>query len=139
MQRGRELEHFNFFLNSIDSRGSGVFLRDGIILEGGRQVIPSPAMAWEWRCVQTYPCRASQHINVLELVAFSGYLRFITRQAEYHSLRILHVLDICTGYEWPVRHCLERKSPVSLPGSYQDVKRHNMFQLKCKARAYYML
>ena len=68
-------------------------LRDGTIVEGGRQVIPYPAMAWEWRCIQTYPWKAQQHINVLELVAFFNYLRLITRQADSHSLRILHVLD----------------------------------------------
>ena len=62
-------------------------------LEGGKQVIPYPAMAWEWRCTQTYAWRAKQHINVLELVAFFNYLRSIPRGAENHCLRILHVLD----------------------------------------------
>ena len=93
MQRGRESEHFEHVIKFIDFRGSEVSLRDGTIMEGSRQVIPYPAMAWEWRCTQSYAWRSKQHINVLELVAFFNYIRSVTRIANNHSFRMLHVLD----------------------------------------------
>ena len=45
-------------------------LEAGEVLEGGRQLVPYPAVAWDWRCVQSYTWQSRQHINVFELLAF---------------------------------------------------------------------
>jgi len=90
---GKEVHHWKHILKSCDFRGSEVSLRDGTVIEGTRQVIPYPAMVWEWHSVQAYAWREPQHINVLELAAFFNYLRACVRKPENHCSRILHVLD----------------------------------------------
>ena len=68
-------------------------MRDGTACEGSRQVIPYPTIAWGWRCVQSYPWRSSEHINVLELVAVFNHLRACVFKADGHCSRYLHVVD----------------------------------------------
>ena len=70
MESGREVEHLRYLFKFSDFRGSEVSLREGMVNDGGRQIVPYPAIAWAWRSVQSYAWRSSQHINVLELVAF---------------------------------------------------------------------
>jgi hypothetical protein len=93
MEVGWEREHLNYVLRFCDFRGSEVSLRDGTVCEGGRQVIPYPAVAWDWKCVQSYTWQSTQHINVLELVAFYNYIRACCNIADNHSFRFLHVVD----------------------------------------------
>ena len=93
MQQCHTIKHFKFIRSSIVFPGSKVSLKAGTVLKGSRHVFPYPTTAWEWRCTHIYAWRAKQHINVMELVAFLNYLRSVTRGAENHSLRILHVLD----------------------------------------------
>ena len=93
MKAGKEGEHLNYVLKYCDFRGSEVSLRDGTVCEGGRQEIPYPAMAWAWKSVQAYAWHSSQHINVLELVAFFNYLRACSIKADSHSCRFIHILD----------------------------------------------
>ena len=90
---GKEAKHLLHVLEFCDFRGSEVSLRDGTVSEGNRQVIPYPAMVWAWRSVQAYAWQQPQHINILELVALSNYLRACVRVPGNHSSRILHVLD----------------------------------------------
>ena len=68
---GKQAKRLLHVLEFCDFRGSEVSLRDGTIDEGNRQVIPYPAMVWAWRSVQAYAWQQPQHINILELVAFS--------------------------------------------------------------------
>ena len=70
MEVGKEELHMKYMLKFGDFRGSEVSLRDGSVSEGGRQVIPYPAIVWNWKSVQSYAWQSAQHINVLELVAF---------------------------------------------------------------------
>ena len=93
MKRGEEQTHLRGLLNIVDFRGSDVRLDSGTILEGLRQPIPYPAIAWDWQVRQSYPWRQSGHINVLELIAFFNYLRSVSAQASGHHFRLLHVLD----------------------------------------------
>ena len=71
MKRGGEMEHLRLLYRVTDSRGSDVRLSSGAILDGVRQLAPYPAFAWGWTSVQSYPWVTPQHINVLELLAFS--------------------------------------------------------------------
>ena len=71
MKRGCEMEHLRLLYRVTDSRGSDVRLNSGAILDGVRQLAPYPAFAWDWTSVQSYPWVTPQHINVLELLAFS--------------------------------------------------------------------
>ena len=87
MQHGRELEHLRDLINFVDHRGSDVRLATGSICEGSRQVVPYPAVAWSWRTVQTYTWSSTQHINVLELIAFLNYLKCMTASADFHHAR----------------------------------------------------
>ena len=93
MYSGGEIQHLHFILQNVDFRGSEVSLRDSTVLEGGRQTIPYPAPAWEWKCVQTYAWQQPQHINVLELLAYFNYLRMYVMKPRNHSHRFLHVFD----------------------------------------------
>ena len=93
MVAGKEREHLKFVLKNCDFRGSEVSLRDGVVCDGSRQVIPYPAVAWAWRSVQSYAWQRPHHINVLELIAFFLYLRACCIKAECHSYRFLHVVD----------------------------------------------
>ena len=93
MEVGKEELRLKYVLKFGDFRGSEVSLRDGAVCEGGRQVIPYPAIAWDWKCVQSYAWQSSQHINILELVAFFNYLRACVNKADNHCCRFLHVLD----------------------------------------------
>ena len=70
MEPGKESEHLNNIIRTVDFKGSEVVLLDGTICEGGGQPIPYPAYAWDWRCVQSYTWSQPQHINVLELTVF---------------------------------------------------------------------
>ena len=62
----------------LDLRDSVVRVESGEVLEGGRQLVPYPAIAWGWRSVQSYRWQAAQHINVLELLACFNYFRVET-------------------------------------------------------------
>ena len=93
MAKGGEYEHLKYLLRYADFRGCEVSLRDGSVCEGGRQTIPYPAIAWDWKCVQSYGWQNSQHINILEVVAFFSYLRACVNNVNNHSVRFLHVLD----------------------------------------------
>ena len=93
MACGKEAERLLHVLKFCDFRGSEVSLRDGTVSEGNRQVIPCPAIVWDWRSVQAYAWHQPHHINALELIAFFNYLRACVRKADNHSKRILHVLD----------------------------------------------
>ena len=93
MEPGKEEQHLHYVLRFADFRGSEVSLRDGTVAEGGRQLIPYPAIAWKWKCLQSYRWQNSQHINILELVSFFNYLRACVAVAENHNCRFLHVLD----------------------------------------------
>ena len=67
MVPGREADHLSSLLTWADHRGSDVVLASGVIVNGSTQIAPYPALAWAWRCVQSYKWTAPQHINVLEL------------------------------------------------------------------------
>ena len=74
MVPGREADHLSSLLTWADHRGS-----DGEIVNGSTQIAPYPALAWAWRCVQSYKWTASQHINVLgltTLLIFCALKRF---------------------------------------------------------------
>jgi hypothetical protein len=93
MHPGREENHLTGLLDLVDFRGSDVRLDTGAILEGSRQPIPYPAICWDWSVVQSYAWKQTQHINVLELLAFFNYFRSLASFSVLHSQRILHVLD----------------------------------------------
>ena len=93
MKRGGEQKHLLGLLDIVDFRGSDVRLDSGTILEGLRQPIPYPAIAWGWQVRQSDPWRQTGHINVLELIAFFNYLRYVSAQTSGHHFRLLHVLD----------------------------------------------
>ena len=93
IQPGEEAKHMLWILEFVDFRGSEVRLNDGTIIDGSRQAVPYPAFVWDWRCVQSYSWAQSQHINVLELVAFFNYLKLHVLCPSHHSARFLHVFD----------------------------------------------
>ena len=93
VQVGKEAEHMNWILEYVDFKGSDVRLKDGAVLEGSRQAIPYPAFVWDWKCVQSYSWAQTQHINVLELLAFLNYLKLHVLKPSHHSVRFLHVFD----------------------------------------------
>ena len=90
---GKEAAHLRHILQFCDFRGSEVSLRDETVNEGSRQIIPYPAIVWEWKSVQSYEWRQTHHINVLELIAFFNYLRSWVSKPEHHGCRLLHVVD----------------------------------------------
>lgn len=73
--------------------GSDVKFDIGTIVEGGRQLVPYPAIAWGWRSCQSYRWQTLQHIKVLELLAFFNYVRAWTVQEDAHAVRCPQVLD----------------------------------------------
>ena len=93
MQFGNEKAHLEHVLQFCDFRGSEVSLREGTVNDGQRQTIPYPATAWDWKCIQSYPWKSSQHINVLELVAFFYFLSACSVKADLHGYRFLHIVD----------------------------------------------
>ena len=54
MVAGREADHLSSLLTWADHRGSDVVLASGVIVNGSMQIAPCPALAWSWRCVQSY-------------------------------------------------------------------------------------
>ena len=70
MRPGKELAHPRGLLDFVDFKGSEVRLESVTILEGARQPVPYPAVAWKWTCVQSYAWGQTQHINVLTLWPF---------------------------------------------------------------------
>ena len=70
---GQEAGHLRNLVNLVDLRGSDVRLETRSVCDSSRQAVPYPAVAWKWRCVQSYAWRSAQHINVLELIAFLNY------------------------------------------------------------------
>ena len=92
MKSGQEQAHFRKLLDIVDFRGSDVRLDTGSVLEGARQSVPYPAFCWAFSCVQSYRWQQSQHINVLEMLAFFNFLRRITALGE-SSFRFFHILD----------------------------------------------
>lgn len=95
---GQELEHLKQMYSLLELRGSDVRLEIGVVLDGSRQVVPYPAMAWDWVCIQSYAWKAPQYINVLELIAFLNFLRAMSTRKGSNKSRFLHVLDsrICS-------------------------------------------
>ena len=92
VEAGREVEHLSQLHNFLDLRGSDVRLDTGSVLEGARQCVPYPAFAWQWQCTQSYAWTQTQHINVLELLAFLNFLRQFTAK-DGNAIRFYHVLD----------------------------------------------
>ncbi len=90
---GGEVLHLKGLLDLVDFRGSDVRLDTGAVLEGSRQPIPYPAICWDWSVVQAYSWKQSQHINVLELLAFYNYFKSLASFSPLHGHRLLHVLD----------------------------------------------
>ena len=90
---GQEAEHLKGMIKFIEFKGSDVRLETGSLLEGSRQPVPYPAPIWDWKVVQSYPWRQTQHINVLELIAFLNYLQLHVHDASNHSKRLIHILD----------------------------------------------
>ena len=70
---GKESEHMMWILKFVDFRGSEVRLTGGAVVDSSRQAVLYPAVVWNWTCVQSYSWAQTQHINVLELVAFLNY------------------------------------------------------------------
>ena len=93
MQPGDEFRHLEYLYNIWDLRGSDVRLDTGSFVDNCRQILPYPAIAWEWQCVQSYAWATPQHINVLELIAYFNYLRYYTGKREARAARFFHVLD----------------------------------------------
>ena len=93
MVPGSEAAHCKRLYKLLDVRGSDVGLSTGVVLDGGRQLVPYPALAWDWNSVQSYKWQVTQHINVLELLAFFNYLRRRSGRPNTHACRILHILD----------------------------------------------
>ena len=54
MQPGLESAHLQQLYIMLHLRGSDVRLDTGTVVDSCRQVLPYPAIAWEWRCVQSY-------------------------------------------------------------------------------------
>ena len=96
MVPGREADHLSSLLTWADHRGSDVVLASGVIVNGSTQIAPNTALAWAWRCVQSYkwtPPPPPQHINVLELTAHLNFLRFRAISGCLCSQRFFHVFD----------------------------------------------
>ena len=90
---GKEVERLKTMLNFIDFKGSDVRLDTGSLLKGSCQPVPYPAPVWDWQVVQSYPWAQTQHINVLELIAFLNYVRLHVHEPSNHSKRLIHILD----------------------------------------------
>ena len=73
------VERLHELANLVDSCGSKVRLQNGSVCEGPRQPVPYPAVVRDCKCVQSYAWVSDQHINVLELVAFSIILNACRR------------------------------------------------------------
>ncbi len=93
MKPGCEVTHLRGLLDFVEFKGSEGRFESGTILEGARQPVPYPAVAWKWTCVQSYAWGQTQHINVLELLAFFNYLKYVTSRGGLHASRFFHVLD----------------------------------------------
>ena len=93
MRAGKELAHLRGLSHFVDFKGSEVRLESGTILEGAHQSVPYPAVALKWTCVQSYAWGQTQHINVLEILAFFKYLKFATSRGGLHGPRLFHVSD----------------------------------------------
>ena len=92
MQPGDECQHLHSLLRLVDYRGADVRLDTGVSPEG-RQELPYPAFAWQWRTSLAYEWRHTQHINVLEFISVLNYIRSLAASTHLHGLRYLHVLD----------------------------------------------
>ncbi|CAK0803465.1 unnamed protein product [Prorocentrum cordatum] len=93
IQQGDELAHLRSLLRQADYKGSDVRLVTGELVDGCRQELPYPAIAWDWRTVQAYPWQQHHHINVLEVVAYLTYLRLLSESALFHGVRYFHIFD----------------------------------------------
>ena len=93
MRPGLEASHLQSLFTLLDMRGSDVKLDTVTVVEGGRQLVPYPAIAWDWKSIQSYRWQTPQHINVLELLAFFNYIRAWTVHKDARSVRFFHVLD----------------------------------------------
>ena len=93
MREGREQQHLSDMLRRADYKGSDVRLVSGELVDGCRQELPCPAGAWDWFTVQAYPWRQSQHINVLEFIAYITYIRSLAASTCCHGVRYFHIFD----------------------------------------------
>ena len=93
MKAGSEAMHLASLVRSADYKGSDVKLLTGEILDGAKHGCPYPASAWKWETVQSYKWETSNHINVLEFVAFLNYVRLRSKGVNMHSKRFLHIFD----------------------------------------------
>ncbi len=93
MSLGKELAYLQGLIDLVDFKGSEVWLESGAILEGARQPVPYPAVAWKWTCAQSHSWGQAQHIGVLELLAFCNYSKCVTSRGGLHGSRLFHVLD----------------------------------------------
>ena len=88
------MEHVRALLNKADFRGSDVRLLIQTLVEGSRQQIPYPAPIWDWKCVQSYQWQESQHINVLEFIAFLICFRKAGCEQLFNTLRLSTSLTV---------------------------------------------
>lgn len=88
MVPGSEVAHCWRLYKFLDVRGSDARLCTGAVVEGGRQLAPYPALAWDWKSVKSYKWQTTQHIIFLELLAFLNYLRMISGRPNTHAYRI---------------------------------------------------
>ena len=93
LSRGHEVEHLRALLNKAGFRGSDVRLLVQTLVEGSRQQIPHPAPIWEWKCMQSYQWQESQHINVLELIAFRKHFRRACCEQSFQHIKAFHIFD----------------------------------------------
>ena len=93
VKKDSEADHMTWILEYVDFKGSEVMLKTGAILDGPRQAVPYPAFVWDWKCIQSYTWAQTQHINVLELLAFFNYVKLHVLSSSHHSARFLHVFD----------------------------------------------
>ena len=93
MRQGKEAEHLRNLVNLVDLRGSDVRLETRSVCESSRQSVPYPAVAWKWRCIQSYSWQSAQHINVLELIAFLNYYKCMSAYTVNSHLRFFHIFD----------------------------------------------
>ena len=101
LTRGNEMEHLKALLRKQSGfqrvRCEASYSDLG---RGSRQPILYPAPIWDWKCVHSYQWQESQHINVLELIAFLIYFRKACCETSFRHTRAFHIFDsrVCSCY-----------------------------------------
>lgn len=86
MVPGKESDHLHALFRVVDVRGSDVRLDAGCVSMAARQTMLYLDFACGWTTVQSYSWAVPQHINVLELSAFSNYLRGVICRNDFKVL-----------------------------------------------------